>query len=236
MCKLSYRVRLWYVLTPVNAFGVFFLFCDPLYRFHAHRKDRGGRRRRREPAAISSDFCSPPHQIERTKARGTAKSASDLCSSSVAATLGVWCFSEVNPTPSNLPDVIFLLFFSFCGCFLILLHAIQADSASVLLFFHFRVSFRGVEWGGGWCFGGILSRLVTGTGTELEPEPDAMSRAARTSISLEMLLRCVLLRVISVGRQALGASIRCIAQATSLHVVLTVEPVLIIKPSAGALF
>ena len=111
MCKLSYRVRLCYVLTPVNAFGVFFLFCDPLYRFHAHRKDRGGRCRRREPAAISSDFCSPPHQIERTKARGTAKSASDLCSSSVAATLGVWCFSEVNPTPSNLPDVIFLLFF-----------------------------------------------------------------------------------------------------------------------------
>jgi len=75
-----------------------------------------------------------------------------------------------------------------------------------------------------------------GNGSEPEPEPDGMSRAARTSISLEMLLRCVLLRVISVGRQALGASIRCTAQATSLHVVLTVEPVLIIKPSAGALF
>jgi len=107
-----------------------------------------------------------------------------------------------SPHQSNLPDVISPLVFSFvgvfwsslcvssrCGCCLILLCAIQADLASVLLLFCFRVPFWGWVEGAGALESSYADSVVDCEGVGdpmLEPEPEGTWCAAPRHINFPL--------------------------------------------------
>ena len=79
VCKLCYRVRFWYVsrLLMLSGSDSILVETHPLFCLFGllvfipiERIEVGGAGGR-QLAAISGDFCSSPHQIEGTEARGT---------------------------------------------------------------------------------------------------------------------------------------------------------------------